>query len=105
MLPGYADNPCASPNSLSRIPGTAGRSRRPRRFLALDYLGTIYAVEIAVTPEIVIGKPEIVLEKLPGMRYDPSPDATRFIRGRPRGEWTPQTCINVVMGAVKGQAR
>jgi dipeptidyl aminopeptidase/acylaminoacyl peptidase len=64
------------------------------------YGSTIYAVDVSPPPNLSVGKPVVVLDKLPGMRYDAMPDGSRFIMGRPRGDWAPKTSINIVTNAV-----
>jgi len=64
------------------------------------YADTMYAAEISLPPAMEAGLPSVVLEDLPGDRYDTAPDGARFIMARPRGDWGPQTEIEVVVGAL-----
>ena len=69
------------------------------------YLEKIHAAEVSPPPTLAVGRPVVLIDNLPGLRYDASPDGTRFIMGRPRGEWGTRTRINVVTGAVHMPAR
>lgn len=65
------------------------------------YGSTIYAADISRSPELAASKPRVVLEKLPGMRYDATGDGSRFIMGRPRGDWGQMNSINIVSGGLE----
>ncbi len=60
----------------------------------------IYESQVSTSPTLTVGPPLILLDAVPGARYDPSPDGSRFIMGRPKGQWQPKTTINVVTNLV-----
>jgi dipeptidyl aminopeptidase/acylaminoacyl peptidase len=65
------------------------------------HLDKIYSAQVSAPATLAVTTPVVLIDKLPGNRYDAAPDGTRFIMGRPRGEWGSQTQINVVIGAVR----
>lgn len=69
--------------------------------LFFRYADRLYAAAVTPDAEPPVATPTPLLDQLPGMRYDPHPDGTRFIMGRPPGEWRTQTTINVVRGALR----
>jgi len=64
------------------------------------YAQRLFGVRVVDSPVFDVSKPTVLLDLMPGDRYDPAPDGTRFLTGRPKGEWRPQTTINVVTGVV-----
>jgi serine/threonine-protein kinase len=72
------------------------------RRLFFRFRDKIFVVDVSPPPAFEFGQARMLLEKLPGDRYDVSPDGTKFIMARPRGGWGPETSIHVVMGALGG---
>ncbi len=64
---------------------------------------TIFSADVHNDGTLRVGLPRVVVKGLPGLRYDTAPDGERFIMGRPRGLWGPQTRINVVVNALTPQ--
>ena len=61
---------------------------------------TIFCADVRNEGTLSVGLPRVVLKGLPGWRYDTAPDGERFMMGRPRGPWGPQSRINVVVNAL-----
>lgn len=78
-------------------PTWSGDSKR----LFYRYAQRLYATDVASSPTLTISAPVVLLDVLPGDRYDTSIDGTRFIMGRPKGEWRPQTTIHVITGLLQ----
>ncbi len=69
--------------------------------LFFRYAQRLYAADVTREPVLNVSNLKVLLDMLPGDRYDTAADGARFIMGRPRGEWRPQTTIHVVTGLVQ----